>query len=535
MKTYNVLLVDDELIILSGLKFLIDWEGISCNIVGTAHNGGEALTLIESVKPDIVICDINMPVYDGVQVLQKTYNMNKNIVFIMLTNHQEFHLAQQSLKYQAIDYILKTDLKPEILRNCLETAKKEWDRRQLIHKVDLVEQYIQENESQLIKDSFYSLFYKDNVNKGHVYEHDAVTFQSFRIITFYISFENITTISSFTDSEKQNLLQCQVDIISRISNNYFEHSTIIYQHLNKVVLFINNAENYDDQLIKAYYRKIKSVSQNMVETVIHCSITPVYYGEEQVTKCREDIACQDNAYFYLPTAFSTEIDHTMICQSNGIHNALLMNDITKAIFSKDPEQVHHILMGFIQYVEKEHISKEQVINGFITLYNHIIITLQSLENSQAFDQVFHNYEKSLQDINTYNSLEELSQGSDTLCQRLTTFYQVAQDTGNTLIQDAKNYIGKNLDKKITLKSAATHLNITPSYLSSLFKKECQRNFIDYVNGVKIDKSCDLLRENKYLIYEIAYILGFDNPYYFTKIFKKYKGCTPKEYVQHKSN
>lgn len=71
---YQVLLVDDEPIILSGIKFLINWEMFDCNIVGTARNGQQALEAFDKLHPDIVICDISMPVLSGIEVLKKQMN-----------------------------------------------------------------------------------------------------------------------------------------------------------------------------------------------------------------------------------------------------------------------------------------------------------------------------------------------------------------------------------------------------------------------------------------------------------------------------
>lgn len=98
-----------------------------------------------------------------------------------------------------------------------------------------------------------------------------------------------------------------------------------------------------------------------------------------------------------------------------------------------------------------------------------------------------------------------------------------------VMEKAQNYIFKNIDKRILLQDVADHINISPNYLSALFKKQYNQNFVDYVNMEKMKRACELIQGNKYLIYEISYMLGFENAYYFTKVFKRHIGCTPTEY------
>lgn len=126
---YKVMIVDDETIILSGIKFLVDWEKIGCVISATARNGEDALEQIRKMPPDIVLADINMPVMDGITLLSKVSQEFPHIVFIMLTNLEEFELARKALQNRAVDYLLKSRLEASVLEEALERAKKERSQR----------------------------------------------------------------------------------------------------------------------------------------------------------------------------------------------------------------------------------------------------------------------------------------------------------------------------------------------------------------------------------------------------------------------
>lgn len=138
---YNCLIVDDETIILSGIKFLIDWEKNDCAIMDTARNGRDALEKIRSCPPDIVLCDINMPVLNGMELLKICNEEFPSIVFVMLTNLQEFDLARDAIRYRAADYLLKVQLEAPALEESLQKAKKEYERRSKLAEADRMHFY----------------------------------------------------------------------------------------------------------------------------------------------------------------------------------------------------------------------------------------------------------------------------------------------------------------------------------------------------------------------------------------------------------
>lgn len=154
---YQVLLVDDEPLILSGIKFMIDWQKNDCQIADTARNGQQALEKLRTLHPNIVICDIAMPGMSGTELLKQAAEEFPDIVFIMLTNHPDFQLAQHSLRYRAVDYLLKSDLDSAALEEGLAHAKAECDTRAKLNRVQLVDDYLSSNRRKLLENAFLNL------------------------------------------------------------------------------------------------------------------------------------------------------------------------------------------------------------------------------------------------------------------------------------------------------------------------------------------------------------------------------------------
>jgi two-component system response regulator YesN len=103
------------------------------------------------------------------------------------------------------------------------------------------------------------------------------------------------------------------------------------------------------------------------------------------------------------------------------------------------------------------------------------------------------------------------------------------DKAGGLIKRAKEYIKANYSKAITLEDVAREINVSPQYLSKLFKEETGENFIDYLTGIRIRIAKSLLEGDDVSIREICYSIGYSDPNYFSRIFKKIVGSTPTEY------
>lgn len=107
MKKLRVLLVDDEIMIREGFKRLFNWEEHDCEVVGEAADGMEALTQIDLLQPDIVIMDINIPIMNGLKVIQLSRIKHPEMAFIIVSGYDDFSYCREALRLQITDYILK--------------------------------------------------------------------------------------------------------------------------------------------------------------------------------------------------------------------------------------------------------------------------------------------------------------------------------------------------------------------------------------------------------------------------------------------
>ena len=122
MRKLSVLLVDDEIMIREGFKRLFDWEAHDCEVVGEAADGMEALTQIDTLRPDIVIMDINIPIMNGLKVIQLSRIKHPDIAFVIVSGYDDFSYCREALRLQITDYILKP-VNYEEFGTCIDNLK----------------------------------------------------------------------------------------------------------------------------------------------------------------------------------------------------------------------------------------------------------------------------------------------------------------------------------------------------------------------------------------------------------------------------
>ena len=158
MKKLNVLLVDDEIMIREGFKRLFDWEAHGCQVGGEAADGMEALEKIDALHPDIAIMDINIPIMNGLKVIQTARLKYPQMAFVIVSGYDDFSYCQQALRLQITDYILKPvnyeefgtcidNLKISLFRQQVETEPQQQEERTITGLTRYLQAHLAEEAS----------------------------------------------------------------------------------------------------------------------------------------------------------------------------------------------------------------------------------------------------------------------------------------------------------------------------------------------------------------------------------------------------
>lgn len=526
---YRVVIIDDEPLIIAGIISMIDWHTMECEIVGKFANGAEAWKYMEQNQPDIVITDIKMPLLDGIGLMKKCYENHLDSMFILLTNYGEFSLAQQAVEYGAVDYLLKSSITADILCRSLNKAIDRYEKqRKEKHISANMQDWKNKNQEQVTKEFFRQILLDDEWSKERDKVMETYTIGE-RFRGFYLAVFAISSAGQKLDKKKMYYAE---NILQEMVQRYYGESVLFPWEDDSFIVVINSKTGGKEPEIIQMFEKIQSVVKN-------------YFGLDSlavVSSFRDDVRLVQQQFaeivecmnYYYYDSSSSIVVYRNILKSNldtgrKFDISFLKKDIENAVIQRNGAELGRLLSQVRELLLEYKPQKRQAISACTNLYYYISMLF---EKKSIFEKGKNASleENVLLHLNKLVSLQEicqwLEQFQKNICQILD---EPSAGRGDWMIQNAIAYIEEHYESKITQQEISEMLGISTGYFSSLFSQKMGKTFSDYVNWVKIRHAQKLLEEHQYMIYEVAEMLGFENAYYFSRVFKKVTGMTPTEY------
>ncbi|SET00031.1 two-component system, response regulator YesN [Natronincola peptidivorans] len=529
----RVIIADDETRICKLIIKLIHWDKLDMLIVGTANNGIEALELIEKENPDIVITDIRMPGYDGLDMIEKAKKINNTLEFIIISGYGQFEYAKRAIEFGVKEYLLKPINKEDLYKTLLkvgEHVKKNKYQSSLEKEYEL----ILKNDANRIRESFLSnfLFYNSEgfkeytikeINENHHFHFQEGFFSIAALKLDYRSKEDLGHIKTMMNEI--------VDMIkSKLQNITYEVDSI--RNKNNLYIVMNYNQKKKKQMEAVFLRVLEYFNQR-ISTAEKLEVT-VALGEE--VKELKDIAesfesakllIEDRILKGTRKIIKLDKIRTDNTEIEDVFSNFSKKFI-KAVEVLDGDEVKKLLLNFKRDISFRNIrgtDLKRMINEIGSIY---YITMKN--NNMKIDHVPEDYTKLKITIEDCNSIDGLF---NLILNYITSSLSVISENKphNHLrqIREAKKYIEENYMKNITLEDLGVHIGFSPSYFSSLFKKETGTSFIEYLSKVRVEKAKDLLKESDLRIQDICLMVGYHDAKYFTKSFIKHTGLKPNEY------
>lgn len=210
--------------------------------------------------------------------------------------------------------------------------------------------------------------------------------------------------------------------------------------------------------------------------------------------------------------------------------ALYRESLTRAFEDQDAGALEQIMD---QIIDSIHAHPTRRLQAMDAACNLLFLCLSQFTNGEEIvSHIFENEPEGYRCVYRQRTIQEITgwiaRLRTGLVQALRSQRQGYKDQ---IIRQIKSYIQANLSQRLTLNNVAAVFGFSPNYLSQLFARQAEQTFVEYVNTEKIRAAKEMMREENVKFYEIAERLGFENAFYFSKVFKKIEGCSPREYVQ----
>lgn len=528
---YDVLLVDDEPLILSGIKFLVDWEKNDCRVADTSRNGADALEKIRALHPDIVLCDINMPRVSGMELLRAVSEEQPNVVFVMLTNLQDFDLAQTALRHRAVDYILKSQLEAEALKASLARAKAECENRWRLARAKRDERYERLSVAEQLRGLF--LHAAGGSLSGPVSEElRALLEKPYAAACILTDYACVPNHDQLTQDDFRDRFAWQKELCEKLLQNHFRSFSLFASgEQDCLILFCWDVEESGFRAaLRRFYQKLAAASVNITQVSPVALGSNVFSGAARLDACRAEMAALRTRYYNFP-------ESALLFAGDGADvpvRALNLNGLAlklgEELRARSLPGCEALLARAAETVGSVPHSRESGVLLCHELFNTASDALGAALGAGArLPAFFTDADGAHARIDRLLTRAQVAAWLECLRGCVLSAAREIAPPHPDFLEKAKEYVSGHLTERIMLSDVASHVNVSPSYLSSVFKKTHHQNFIDYINSRKMELACSMIRENQYRIYEICYQLGYENPYYFTRTFRRHIGMTPSEY------
>lgn len=531
---FKVMIIDDETIIRTGIKNIINWKQFDCKICAEASDGEEGAALIKQHSPDIIITDIRMPGIDGLKMINEIKDLVPNCRIIVLTGYRDFDYVQEAIKLGVFDFVLKPTKIEELTAvidravNELKSLKSKEEEFSKLKK--LFEQNIPVLKEKFLYDLIYEIYpsSEDVLSRADLLGIDLFPFL---LLVVEIDVDENAKISQYD----RNLYQ--FGIINTFMDVFSDSFKVTNIPLNDVaVAFILEIKGSVD-----YLTLINNKCDYLQELLTNCfgiTVTIAVSSEgreimqlsEKYRECMEALERKfyigNNTVIYHEDikGFFKYVDYSPLEKNQKL--------LLEGIKTGNEGIVSQKLEDIFEYINNnDHIDMNYLRNYYwniITYINNIRLSVAQASNDRSVEGIniisVHNI------ISESQSVQELNELVREVCRSITAKINNYNNKSIKLVlRKAINYIQKHYKEQITLNIVAEHVYVSTSYLSRMFKKELGINFIDYLNGLRIEKAKELLMDPKYKTYEVAEKVGINDAHYFSRLFKKYVGISPTEF------
>jgi AraC-type DNA-binding domain-containing proteins len=525
---YKILLADDEGIVIDSLRFIIEKNFHDSCVVEHATTGRSVIELAEKFKPDIAFMDIQMPGINGIEAMKEIRKTNSTVIFIIMTAFDKFNYAKEAINLGVLEYLTKP-VNHLVIIKTLEKAMSLIEEERKKRSNDLMIREKLEFVVPILESDFiYAVLSGDDLS--------AIK-ENYRNLLGIKEDYGMMMVIEFGDALVDGRLTNPVGISIKAQSFYPIIREGLKENLqciagpimvNKIAVFLQSNKQqleYDDRisLIEITRKLIRDLGKR-IDIQFKAGIGSVTPFEQLSTSYKEALNAVHNSkgrvahISDLPLRLEYEEDYPITTER------LLFERIEKGDLEGTKSEANHFFDWMIErYPDCELDIKLKVLE-------FILFAEQKAFLSGGMTYYFkyrQDYLKNLIQTDNYEKLRKwfIEKLSDA-CRNITTKKE-EQTCG--IISRAKQFIEENYNRDISLDDVSRIVDISPYYFSKLFKEETGENFIEYLTNIRMERARKLLQNRELSIKNICIDIGYSDPNYFSRIFKKQAGLTPTEY------
>lgn len=516
---YSVLVVDDEARQREAVIKSVDWEKAGFNVVGDAENGIEALDLLETLEPNLILTDIKMPLMTGLELARRVREISPATKLVILSGYDDFEYAQEAFRYNVIRYLLKpvsaSELSEEFIKIKAEMDE-EFERLKTGSPNEEVELRLKKTE--------------------------------FLLPLLLGTGEDVYTPKELKNSAKQlGLIESDSDcysvVVSKFKTFSGESCTEAH-HIDFVNSIVGKYASCESFFVNGRIVTLVTSGPGEMSAKLRLPVIELVQSAKKLfnQKCTIGISQTVDDPSLLSIACTQAITARRYT-SDGAGDIRFINDQERKISYEfeNAEKSVHKLEQLLKVGNKEGISE---------FLEDILSNKSRDEIDYLIIQILATAHRCVSVLSDSNALSELFSSNNFFTSRLSfDFNEQYKKELISLCLDARDIISRSqrhasenicdralqiindeyMNENLSLTDASEKLSVSPNYLSALIKKTKSQNFVALVTERRMKAASDLLICTSMKVFEISQKCGYSDQHYFSYCFKKYYGMSPNKY------
>jgi len=534
------MIVDDEALERKGWRMILErYRSDQIRVAVEAKNGKEAVELAWKTRPDIILMDVKMPGLDGIMASKAIKKFLPEVKIIIISAYDDFAYAHEAMQLGAVNYLLKPvqrgdmlDIIDRQLQELENERKRKAEEEELREALQRMMPYI--------KIGFIFELLAGNI-KPTAEIRERAEFLGIKQLPQVILVANIDNFVQLTrnkkEIERQVLKHKIFERITAVSREWPQSLCIPLQEDKYGILLGPQDGEHPEKLRRRAERLAETIRREIEnDPFIHTTVT-IGIGRTY----RE----VDNLHLSYKEALRA-LEYKLYTDGNQVIHIDDVLPYDERIHSYPYTMEKELISSFrigdrecaLQWLEEllsELLSKtnnDPVLLKTRLLQLLLVLSRQAIESGADPEEVGRQDFTCAQELQSKENLNELRKWVVAKVEQLIRLIQESRSQRQeNIMKKVVNYIHQHYHRDLTLEEVAEAVHFSPCYLSRIFKQMQKVNFIDYLTRVRLEKAKMLLKSSNYSISSIARKVGYQDPKYFSTLFKKHVGCTPSEYRQ----
>jgi two-component system response regulator YesN len=518
---YKVFFVEDEIITREGIRENVDWQSCGFEFCGEAADGEMALPLLRTAQPDVLITDIKMPFMDGLQLSKIVRERMPWIKIIILSGHDEFEYAQKAISLGVADYLLKP-VTVQKLQSALQklSAQLDQEKREQATLRKLQEQ-MEDNQAMLREQLLFKLVIgavspAEAVEKGQMLGLDLIS-RHYLVVILKLELRDRT--DQYDHDEYQQLQHALTQLAEKNPDVF-----VLRRDWGDVTLIMKGSTT--EYLEEERDLLLESFQQVVSKTRYHLTIG--------IGASKERIADISQSF----------VDALLHIQHEVTDTSLRLNPMIdqKELLKLDKTAVENYLRcgkrdDFNQFFA-DYIGELSEVALRTPLIKHYVFADLILATARLIHELGGEIDKVMPELNSIETILSNAQSIEELREQafkiisIGLIYRDSQPNHQHAhaIRQAREYMEQHYaEPNLSLNDVAARANLSASHFSVVFSQETRQTFKEYLTEIRMTKAKELLRMTTLRSADIAYQVGYNDPHYFSSVFKKHTGLSPIEF------